>query len=333
MNIASNFLFRTVIQIKPDSFRLNHQHRLMAFGSCFADRIGQKLAESKFSILVNPMGILYNPLSLSHLVQVLLGNCEISPLEWAEHSQLWHSFDLHSQFSSQDKMRLRSDVEKGVQHAANELMKSDILLLTWGTSWVYRKHSDGQWVANCHKYPAHLFEKKCLSVSEIVGQWKETLALLFEKRPNLHVILTVSPVRHVKDTLPHNALSKAILRVACEELVQLFPAIRYFPSYEIMVDDLRDYRFYEADLIHPSPTAIQYIWQHFQSTFMDLQTVELIQRWDHIARGLAHKPLHQQHPHYFTFLQQLLTKLESIQNDLPCEREIEWVKEKIALIS
>lgn len=244
----------------------------MLMGSCFADEIGGKLTTSGFQTMVNPFGTLYNPASIA----VLLLRC-ISGKASAEVFQdadTWHSWLHHTRFSAPTKAELLGRIEEATAAAAAFLQSADVLLLTFGTAIVYRLKESGMLVANCHKQPDRLFLRERLSAYDIVDQWQMLLSLLRSVNPNLKVIFTVSPIRHKRDGMHVNQISKGILLQAVDELVGCVSAGDYFPSYEIMLDELRDYRFYADDMVHPSPLAVEYIWQRFQQTYMSPQTVE-----------------------------------------------------------
>ncbi len=329
MNSLSNAHFRTPIHIAPDHEHIGYGQSILALGSCFADRIGNKLLTAKFNTRINPLGILYHPLAISKLLLSALQTDVSFELSWAEHTNLWHSFDLHSHFSSSDLLSLEQRIRSQQTFLEKALSESEWLILTFGTAWVFKYKANGNIVANCHKYPSSQFSKMCLSVNEITEAWNKCFDMLFQQHPGLKVILTVSPVRHIKDTLTLNSFSKAILRVSCELLAQTYPNVRYFPSYEIMMDDLRDYRFYESDLIHPSELAIQYIWEHFSHTFMSTETLKLRDSWYKIQQGINHIPHHPTLSAYRKFLLDLLKKMEVINKQLDCKEEIQLIQQRL----
>lgn len=297
-------------------------------GSCFAVNMGNRLVESRFETLVNPLGIVYNPFSL-HQLLAKAHNGETPEMQFAEANGLWHSFDLHSQVSSPDRAVVEQQISQGIQTIGSSLQEADVLLLTLGTAMAYRLKASGEVVSNCHKYPGHLFEKALLPLDESVSQWQDLITQLTTDNPRLRIILTVSPVRHVKDTLPLNSVSKSTLRLLCHSLAQAYETVEYFPAFEIMVDDLRDYRYYTDDLLHPTPFAQQYIWEHFQQVYLSAETRQLIVRWTKIQQQLHHRPLHPDTEAYRTFLEQLHLQLKSIQFQLPCAVEIESIQKKI----
>lgn len=290
--------------------------------------MGSRLVESRFETQVNPLGIVYSPFSLHQLLSKA-HNGEIPKIQFAEASGLWHSFDLHSQISSPDREEVERKISEGIQTIRTGLQQADILLLTLGTAMAYRLRESGKVVSNCHKYPGHLFKKELLSWDELLGLWQALIPQLTADNPRLRILLTVSPVRHVKDTLPLNSVSKSTLRLLCHSLAQVHEAVEYFPAFEIMIDDLRDYRYYTDDLLHPTPFAQQYIWEQFQQVYLSAETRQLIARWTKIQQQLQHRPLHPDTEAYRTFLQQLHLQLKAIHPQLPCEVEIVSIQKKI----
>ncbi len=321
--------FRTNIPLSPSNIQLNHNSRILSLGSCFAVNMGDRLAESRFETRINPLGIVYNPFSLHRLLSKARTG-EPPKVQFAEASGLWHSFDLHSQVSSPDREVVERQISEGFQTIRTALQQGDVLLLTLGTAMTYRLRESGEVVSNCHKYPGHLFEKELLSLDELLRLWHNLLTQLTADNPQLRILLTVSPVRHVKDTLPLNSVSKSTLRLLCHSLAQSHEAVEYFPAFEIMVDDLRDYRYYTDDLLHPTPFAQQYIWEHFQAAHMAEETRALISRWQHIQKQLDHRPLQPRTKSHQKFLEKLLNQLEEINRKLPCTAQLTDVRQRLS---
>lgn len=321
--------FRTDIAIPPLEWSIDYQTPMLCMGSCFADRMGRRLREAKFPATVNPMGIVYNPLSLAQLLE-RWHRGEGVALSQGPHG-LWHSFALHSHWSGADRQELEARIEAGMAEAAQALDRASVLLLTFGTAYVYERRDTGELVANCHKYPGAFFRKRLLTVREVVKAWKPLVQRLRERQPELKLLLTVSPVRHKKEGLANNGLSKAVLRLACDQLVQALDGTAYFPAYEIMMDDLRDYRFYGDDLIHPTPFAQAYIWEHFAQTCLSDLARELTDRWEKLRTSMAHRPMQAASEAHREFLRQLLRKLEELNEQLHCEAEIETIRTRMRL--
>jgi len=237
---------------------------------------------------------------------------------FVESQGTWRHFDFHSKFAAGSKDEVRDLIKKQLPFHA-----SDILIITYGTSWVYRHKTTGKVVANCHKRPQSEFEKVLLTVDEIVSSFAELRGFLEEPQK---IIVTLSPVRHIKDTLELNSVSKAILRTAIHEIQKSFLNIDYFPAYEIMMDDLRDYRFYEADMIHPSRMAIDYIWDKFGEKYFSEETRQINKKWGKIARALNHRVFNEGTEEHRKFLKGLLKELEEMRSEVEVSGEIDYVK-------
>ena len=249
----------TSVDIAPCARKIGYGDKILLLGSCFADNIGAKFAEHYFQATINPLGTLYNPASIA--LSITDSQHSIPDSRLIYHNGLWHSMMHHGTFSGKDKAAVQARCLDGYERLQRALKEATTVIVTFGTAWVYEM--DGQVVANCHKLPANRFTRRCLAVDEIVEMWQPIVASM----PDKQWIFTVSPIRHVKDGLHANQVSKAVLLQAVEELGQ-----SYFPSYEIMMDELRDYRFYAEDMVHPSQVAVEYIWQRFVETYMTEDT-------------------------------------------------------------
>lgn len=261
---------QTIVDIQPSAWKIGYEDKILLVGSCFADSIGQMMAQRGLQVTCNPFGTLYNPVSIVQALQMI----DIPPL--MEHEGLWHSMAHHGSFSRTTEAETREAVRASIETMQHALKEATVVIVTFGTAWVYEM-KDPAWltgsgaspvVGNCHKLPAEQFARRRLSADEIVALWRP----LIECYPDKHWLFTVSPIRHIKDGLHENQLSKATLLQAVEDLRTQLSAISYFPSYEIMLDELRDYRFYAEDMVHPSPVAIQYIWERFTETYCTPQT-------------------------------------------------------------
>jgi hypothetical protein len=318
--------FRTEISC-PATNPIALKDRILTTGSCFADQFGNWLMNNKFEVLVNPFGTNYNPLSI-HKNLIDSTTLKIDDSLFIEQQDIWHHFDYHSQWSSQKQEDLINSIHK--QHLlVNEYLSNrDILIITYGTAWVYQHKERNSVVANCHKVPAQHFEKRLLSVEEMVQSFNELYSQIRKIKTNIRVILTVSPVRHLKDTLQLNSVSKACLRLVCHELANQHKQVDYFPSFEIMLDDLRDYRFYERDKIHPTEEAVEYICQKFSDQYFTLETINFIETWTSIRQAVAHRPYHPDSAAHQQFLKDLLVRLRSITN-VSVTEEINFVQSQI----
>ena len=269
----------TSVDIAPSARKIGYGDKILLLGSCFADNIGAKFAEHYFQTTINPLGTLYNPASIALAITDSQHSIPDSRLIY--HNGLWHSMMHHGTFSGKDKAAVQARCLDGYERLQRALKEATTVIVTFGTAWVYEM--DGQVVANCHKLPANRFTRRCLAVDEIVEMWQPIVASM----PDKHWIFTVSPIRHVKDGLHANQVSKAILLQAVDELGQ-----SYFPSYEIMMDELRDYRFYAEDMVHPSPVAVEYIWQQFVASYMHERTQEEMRALHQLWLDRHHRLLH-----------------------------------------
>lgn len=265
---------QTTVDIPKSPFEIKHTDKVMLIGSCFADEVGQQFVRGGFDALVNPFGTLYNPASIAAILLRCISLNESKEL-FEDKDGTWHSWMHHSKFSAMTKEELQSRINSTTQAASEFLHSADVLIITFGTAIIYRLQENGMLVANCHKQPDSLFIRQRLSAYDIEDQWQMLISLLQSINPKLRIIFTVSPIRHKRDGYHVNNVSKGILLQAVDELT-VGNCSSYFPSYEIMLDELRDYRFYADDMIHPSPLAVQYIWERFQDTYFSAQTKDAV---------------------------------------------------------
>ncbi len=314
--------FRTEIEIAPLNERIGYRHRLLAVGSCFAEHIAGKLADAKFDIETNPTGILFNPLSIVEALRSYKQGDPVRPEELRYDGERWFHYDFHGSFSDADAAQALKRMNTGRAIGAAALEKADFVLLTFGTAWVYERQ--GRPVANCHRRPASEFVRRRLSVEAVVAAFDE----LFRTRPDENkplsdkqIILTVSPVRHLGDGLEGNALSKAVLRMAAAELAERHPNVHYFPAYEIVMDDLRDYRFYADDLVHPAPQAIEYVWEKFVAAALDDEAQRLLPEVEAIVAAARHRPRHPQGEAHAAFCRRCMERIAALpQIDFSAEK-------------
>lgn len=287
------------------------------------------MVDAKFSVDNNPFGIVYNPLSVKLVLDRLMENRSYEREDLFNYEGIWSSFDHHSRFSDVDAAACLAKINDRVGHSSQFLNKAGFLFITFGTSYVYMKKTDGKVVANCHKLPATEFIRRRLTVDEIVAEYSILLEQLFKINPNINIVFTVSPVRHWKDGAHENQLSKAILLLAIDQIVKAFPQTTYFPSYEIVMDDLRDYRFYEEDMLHPNKVAINYIWSRFKEVFMDADTLNLMKEVEKVVLACSHKPFNSQSAQYLSFVTQTLDKIKLLEDQYP----ISFAQEEAHLLS
>lgn len=309
--------FRTKVELPIKQVFISHADQLMLWGSCFAENIGKRLTDNKFSCDVNPFGVLYNPLSISEALCELLAGRLYTAEDLMEHQGTWFSLMHHSAFSSRSQEECLARINHRLQEGSARLQTSDWLLFTWGTARVYQWKEDGRVVGNCHKLSDRCFTRRLLSVEEIVSTYLELLENLHTRNPRLKVLFTVSPIRHAKDGMHGNQLNKAVLLLAADELCNHLSYCHYFPSYEILMDELRDYRFYADDMLHPSVVAVDYIWQCFGETYFSPDTRRIMQEWEKIRKGLEHRPFDSKSDAYQCFLSQILLKIEALKEKFP----------------
>lgn len=309
--------FRTEIEKIGWKSPIEYSSHILTLGSCFAERISSILSERKFSVTALPTGILFNPASIAQSINLMASRHKISEEELMEVDGRWLSYNFHSSISSTTRQEARVVMQEAIDRGGEALNKATHLIITLGTAWVYRLRESGSVVANCHKQPASLFSRELLSVESIV----EMLRPICERFKG-EIILTVSPVRHVGEGLVDNSLSKAILRVAVDTLQCQFPErITYFPAYEILIDDLRDYRFYTEDLVHPAPMAVEYIAEKFFEVALSPQSKGLMTRVERIVQASRHRPLNPQSESYKTFCLRQLDAIREIKGvDLSKEK-------------
>lgn len=303
---------RTKLPVNQASFALTHAHRFFVMGSCFAEQTGQRLRESGFRALSNPFGVLYNPVSMERAFARLLDGELYTIKDLDFHEGLYLSFDHHGSFSNADPERALSNINTAYLKAVEGIKTADCLLLTLGTAWLYKRVDTNEVVANCHKWPANRFVRERLDVASLVYTFSQLIDRLLTLRPGLKIILTVSPIRHIKDGLHANNLSKAVLLLGIETLCQRFEAVTYYPAYELLLDDLRDYRFFADDLLHPSTLAQTYIWEHFTETFFSKGTREMARQVQAIHKAMEHRPFHPNDEAYRRFAQKNLAAIEGL---------------------
>ncbi|WP_020530830.1 GSCFA domain-containing protein [Flexithrix dorotheae] len=318
-------VFRTPIQQEILYPKINLHDPVLLLGSCFSDNIGHKLIDHKFQAKSNPFGIIFNPVSIFNLLECTLKTHDFAEEKLINSGEKWVHYDFHSSFCGQEKEALTAEIKTALNQTNDFVKHSKYLILTFGTAYVYRLKLSREIVANCHKMPSSLFEKELLTIEQITSAFKDIHQLLPK---DIKVILTVSPVRHIKDGFTNNFISKSTLRMACHQIESEFPNIHYFPSYEIMMDDLRDYRFYNSDMLHPSDVAIEYIWQQFSNAFFNEETKAFILRWEKLSKAINHRPFQKESNEYQQFLRKTIAKLEGI-NEVDVSKEIGLLREMV----
>ncbi|MEN8157136.1 MAG: GSCFA domain-containing protein [Bacteroidota bacterium] len=281
----------TEVTIPQYPFRVDHRVPLLLMGSCFTENIGRVMDRSLFPITINPFGTTYNPLSVMSSLEALIQKERYGEAELEQHNGLWFSFDHYTGFSAPHREACLDGINKEFIHAKKVLGEAQLLVITWGTAWVYRYNKTGEVVSNCHKIPASRFTRTRLTTKEIIQSYEAFLPELFRHNPDLKILLTVSPVRHWKEGAHGNQLSKATLLLATEALERQFPGqVFYFPSYEIVMDELRDYRFYAGDMLHTNPVATQYIWERFRDALISDESQKIIKEVEPLVKLMEHRP-------------------------------------------
>ncbi len=324
-----NSKFQTIVEIPKFEWETGYSKKNIFIGSCFTENVGNKMATLKYNVDINPFGILYNPLSVANGIKILLNEKEFTESDLILHNGLWHSFFHHGKFSSPDENETLEAINNRIQFSAEYIKNADFLFITFGTAWVYKYKVTGETVSNCHKIPAKEFERFRLSVNEIVKEYEKLLADIKMVNPTLKVIFTVSPIRHRKDGAIENQRSKATLLLAIDRIIKSnTDNCTYFPAYEIMMDELRDYRFYAPDMIHLSEVAIQHIWEKFEAALILEESQKISKKVEKIVASTNHRPFNKNTKEHQSFLREQLSKLEIVEKKYPF---FNFINEKEAL--
>lgn len=320
----------TEVSITPSDWKINHHSKTITIGSCFADVLGQQLNDYKFPVLNNPFGTVFNPLSIAKILDSALeGRVPNQSLYLENHDKIWLHHDFHSSQWSADRNGLEKQLTEKCGGIKKFIQEADVLVITFGTAYAYRHKGTNMLVGNCHKLPADRFVKELLHPDQIIIPFENLINKLKSFRRDLHIVLTVSPVRHTKDTLPLNQVSKSTLRLICHRLSEKFRQVEYFPSYEIMIDELRDYRFYEEDLIHPNKMAEDHIFRTFANSYMDSKALDFMKEWNSICQMINHRPQHGLTQSQFKLLNTLKSKLREISGIIDVRGELLEIENRI----
>jgi HPt (histidine-containing phosphotransfer) domain-containing protein len=314
--------------IPASPFPISHSSKVVSLGSCFAQTIGSKMQAAKFEVLVNPFGTLFHPLNLADLLKQAIPAAPMNSAGIVEREGVFVHYGAHSDVKGGSRAELEDNYTRQMLRLHHALKEATHLVLTLGTAWIYQHKEFGR-VANCHKQAAALFEKKLSSLEELEKGLRPVLRFLTQLHPDLKIILTLSPVRHTKEGVSENQLSKSLLRVLCAQLEQQLEAVTYFPAYEILVDELRDYRFYKSDLVHPTVEAENYIWEKWQQFSFSPETQQNVSEIQKIQLELAHRSFNPDSEAHRKFLQNLLGKLERMQGEVDFSEEIQDVKSRL----
>ena len=301
--------FRTEIEVQPLKATIDYNTKIFAIGSCFATNIAVRLAQAKFRVETSPTGILFNPASIARTLTAFATNKAADPARIVARGEEWVSLDCHSELIGRTAEEALNLWQNAISEGYSALQSADCVVITLGTAWVYKHNATGEIVANCHKIPQREFTRKRLSVAEICEIFRPLMeGVLSDKQ----VIFTVSPVRHIADGLAENSVSKATLRIAVDQLCSLYPNADYFPAYEIVTDDLRDYRFYADDLVHPSAAAVEYIWEKFVSCALNSTAKQQLERVEKIVAAAQHRPFNPTSEEYKRFCSRFLSEAKTL---------------------
>lgn len=306
--------FRTQVPIYSQEPKIGYSSKVLLLGSCFVENIGKKLEYFKFQQLLNPFGILFHPAAIYNFLKRVKSQHIFTEEEIFFHNEAWHCYQAHSDLNSVEKEEILRNLNAAVRETYQFLESATHVVITPGTAWGYRLKESGEMVANCHKVPQSNFSKE---ITEAKNALFETSVILRELNPKLQIIFTVSPVRHLKDGFVENQLSKAKLITAVQEIVASEAHCSYFPSYEIMMDELRDYRFYAEDMVHPNQVAVDYIWEKFRQAWIASEASEVMKRVDTIQKGLLHRPFNETSEAHQKFRKDLQEKIDKLQKEVP----------------
>lgn len=310
--------FTTPVPIHSQEPKIDHHSGVFLVGSCFVENIGEKFDYYKFKNLRNPFGILYHPKAIENLIRKAVDDHQYNEKDVFMHNERWHCFDAHSNLSDPDKDELLKRLNHQLQETKAFLKEASHVVITLGTSWFYANITTDSFVANCHKLPQKNFSKSISGVAENEGSLEKIVNYITNLNKQVKIIFTVSPVRHIKEGVVENQRSKAHLITAVQVLTHKFPeSTAYFPAYEIVMDELRDYRFYAEDMLHPNTTAIDYIWQKFQEAWFSKDSAATLQLIEEIQKGLSHRPFNKASEAHQKFLHNIRNKISSLQTQFP----------------
>lgn len=308
---------QTQIPLLDKEPKISYKSQTLFLGSCFAHNIGDRFEYYKLTNSVNPFGILFHPKAIETFLWMATQDEKYTETDLFNHNEQWHCFDAHSSLSSTNKKQLVFDLNTALRVTKEKIKDASHIFITLGTAWVYRLKAMDMIVANCHKVPQKEFDKQLLSVNEIQQSLQNCLHFIKGINPNASVVFTVSPIRHLKDGFIENNRSKAHLLAAIHQVISSKDNIEYFPSYELMMDELRDYRFYKDDMIHPSETAVQYIWNYFTATWMTDETLKIMNKVEGIHKEMSHKAFNPESKQHLLFLEKLAFKKYQLQQEHP----------------
>ena len=324
--------FRTKIEVKPADHKIGYSSEILLIGSCFADNIGHKLKSFKFPVIHNPFGVLYNPASVENGLEILIEERYFTKSDLYYYKDRWISFSHYTGYSDVDPEKALNRINSSIEAGAKHLKNAGFLFITFGTAWVFEFIKTGEIVANNHKIPHSEFKRRLLEIDEIVNIFEELLNKIFLLNPHLQVIFTVSPIRHWKDGAVNNQLSKSILIVAIHKLIENYPNAAYYPAYEIFMDELRDYRYYAADMLHPAEFAIDYLWEVFTNTYISEGTFHVMKEIIPVIKAAGHRPFNLESADYKNFVEiniKRINELKAKYSFLNFDEELSFFQSKL----
>ncbi len=324
--------FRTKVQIPKYDFSIDHNSFCLLIGSCFANNIGKKLKEYKVPGLFNPTGVVYNPFSVAKCLEYGIAGKQVNKDELFYSEGVWRHYDFHGDFAFSDLDECINRINNAIISTSLAITSAGYLFVSFGTAYYYIHKNTKSIVANCHKQTPDTFNRKLADIDEIVKKWTELITSLKTINPKLKIIFTISPIRHWKDGATNNQISKATLFLAVKSLTNNFTdpdTVFYFPAYEILNDELRDYRFYCEDMLHPSIVAINYIWEIFADSFFTEETKLLNNRIKKILNASGHRPFNTNTQEYKDFCKSFLRQIDDLQKQHP---HLDFSEEKTAFI-
>ena len=307
---------QTIVPLDAAKKPMGYDSQILTLGSCFAEHIGKWLQYYKVRSVLNPFGILFHPLAIENLISRAMAEKEYTKADIFFLNERWHCFDGHSVLSSASEATLLDKLNEGLQQTRQQIKGASHILITLGTAWVYRNITSGAVVANCHKVPQKQFTKELLSLDEVASSLERIINLVRSSNPQVQLVFTVSPVRHLKDGFVENQQSKAHLIAALHKVLKE-ESISYFPSYEIMMDELRDYRFYAEDMVHPNDLAIRYIWEKFKESWVGKKAYPVMEKVGEVQRGLNHRPFDPNSVQHIAFVKSLKEKMDVLKQSYP----------------
>jgi lysophospholipase L1-like esterase len=308
---------QTQLPLEKQTPAINYHSKLVLLGSCFAENIADKFSYYKFQNETNPLGVLFHHIAILDLLKRAHCNNPYTEKDIFFSNGCWQSFQAHSRLNSTSQPEILERLNSALKSTQNQLKNASHVILTFGTAWIYKHIDTKSTVANCHKQPQKEFEKSILSVDQLKDSFKEIVSILKSFNPRVSVIFSISPVRHLKDGFVENNQSKAHLMAALHPEINTTENTHYFPSYELLMDELRDYRFYNEDMVHPNQTAIDYIWEKFKSIWIDTQAHSTMQEVNQLQKGFAHKPFNPLSIEHTAFLSSLSKKAQALESQFP----------------